>query len=131
MVVSKHNFITCIGVCFMAVLFLWGDPSFAATDKTVGSLATTIKADIGTVAQLLIVISYIAGVGFALAGIIQFKAHKDNPTQTPLSKPMVYLIVGACLLFLPTVIRTAGQSVFGSEKQTGEESQTSTITIGS
>eukprot|EP01126_Amoeba_proteus_P029334 TRINITY_DN28931_c0_g1_i1.p1 TRINITY_DN28931_c0_g1~~TRINITY_DN28931_c0_g1_i1.p1 ORF type:complete len:129 (-),score=0.21 TRINITY_DN28931_c0_g1_i1:271-657(-) len=112
-----------VNICFiMLVLFCWCEPSFAAagTDKTIGSLASSIKGDIGTIAQLIIVISYISGVAFALAGIVQFKAHKDAPTQTPLSKPMVLLIVGACLLFLPTVIRTAGQSVLGDGKEAGD-----------
>jgi intracellular multiplication protein IcmD len=109
-------------ICFiMLVLFCWCEPSFAAgADKTVGKLATAIKEDIGVIAQLIIVIAYISGVAFALAGIVQFKAHKDSPTQTPLSKPMVLLIVGACLLFLPTVIRTAGESVLGSTKESGD-----------
>ena len=112
-----------VNICFMMlVLFCWSEPSFAAAggDKTIGSLAGNIKEDIGVIAQLIIVISYISGVAFALAGIVQFKAHKDAPTQTPLSKPMVLLIVGACLLFLPTVIRTAGQSVFGANKEAGD-----------
>jgi hypothetical protein len=81
------------------------------------SISSTLSSQVQAVAQLLIIISYVAGVGFALAGIIQFKAHKDNPTQVPLSKPIVYLIVGACLLFLPTMISSAGQSIFGSTKQ--------------
>ena len=54
-----------------------------------------------------------AGIGFAMAGILQFKAHKDNPAQVPLSKPIVYVCVGAFLLFLPQLMGTAGKSVFG------------------
>jgi intracellular multiplication protein IcmD len=111
-----------VNICFMMlVLFCWCEPSFAKGDATIGALAKDIKGDIGVIAQLIIVIAYISGVAFALAGIVQFKAHKDSPTQTPLSKPMVLVIVGACLLFLPTVIRTAGESVLGSSKQSGDE----------
>lgn len=72
-----------------------------------------VKTNITSLISLLIIISYIAGVGFALTGILQFKAHKDNPTQVPLSKPIVFLAVAACLLFLPAIMSTAGKTVFG------------------
>ncbi len=80
------------------------------------SIATTITTQLKTVADLLVVIAYVAGVGFCLAGVVQFKAHKDNPAQVPLSKPIVYLIVGACLLFLPTIMQVAGNTIFGAEE---------------
>lgn len=73
-----------------------------------------VKTNITSLISLLIIVSYIAGVGFALAGILQFKAHKDNPTQVPLSKPIVLLAVAACLLFLPSIMSTAGKTVFGT-----------------
>lgn len=73
-----------------------------------------VKTNITSLISLLIIVSYIAGVGFALAGILQFKAHKDNPTQVPLSKPIVLLAVAACLLFLPSIMSTAGHTVFGT-----------------
>ena len=72
------------------------------------------KANVLTIARLMVLISYVSGIGFAMAGILQFKAHKDNPAQVPLSKPIVYVCVGAFLLFLPQLMGTTGKSVFGS-----------------
>lgn len=86
----------------------------AADGGDIASMATTIKTQASAVATLLNVAAYVAGVGFALAGVLQFKAHKENPQQTPLSKPVVMIVVAACLLFLPTIMNIAGASLFGS-----------------
>lgn len=83
-----------------------------ASDIT--AIATTVTTQATSVAKLLSVTAYVAGVGFALAGILQFKAHKENPQQTPLSKPVVMIVVAACLLFLPTILTVAGSSLFGT-----------------
>lgn len=80
----------------------------------IASVATKVKTQATAVATLLNVAAYVAGVGFALAGILQFKAHKENPQQTPLSKPVVMIVVAACLLFLPTIMELAGGSLFDS-----------------
>jgi intracellular multiplication protein IcmD len=88
--------------------------SSAVFAADVSSIATTAITQMNAIAKLLSVASYVAGVGFAMAGILQFKAHKEAPTQTPLSKPVVMLLVAACLLFLPTILSVAGSSLFGS-----------------
>lgn len=80
------------------------------------SVADTLTTQIKSLAGLLVIVAYVAGIGFALAGVVQFKAHKDNPAQVPLSKPIVYLGVGACLLFLPALMGTAGNTIFGGEQ---------------
>lgn len=81
------------------------------------SIANSVKTQATSIATLMNVAAYVAGVGFALAGVLQFKAHKDNPQSTPLSKPIVMIVVAAALLFLPTVMNIAGQSIFGSSGQ--------------
>ena len=85
-----------------------------AEGQDITAIATTVSTEATAIAKLLSVTSYVAGVGFALAGILQFKAHKENPQQTPLSKPVVMIVVAACLLFLPTILNIAGASLFGS-----------------
>ena len=97
----------------------------ASETKGLREILEGLKDQITSVAEILVVVSYVAGVGFALAGIIQFKAHKDNPAQMPLSKPIVYIVVGACLLFLPQILKTAGTTVFGEE-----ESDPMSFTVG-
>jgi intracellular multiplication protein IcmD len=79
------------------------------------SVATKVTTQATAIVKLLNVAAYVAGVGFALAGVLQFKAHKENPQQVPLSKPVVMIVVSACLLFLPSVLDIAGASLFGGE----------------
>lgn len=86
-------------------------------DGDIVALSTQVTTQANAIATLLNVAAYVAGVGFALAGILQFKAHKDNPQGTPLSKPIVLIVVAACLLFLPTIMNIAGSSLFGSSGQ--------------
>lgn len=84
------------------------------------AVSSTLTTQIKSLAGLLVIVAYVAGIGFALAGVIQFKAHKDNPAQVPLSKPIVYLGVGACLLFLPALMGTAGNTIFGGEQSASD-----------
>lgn len=95
-------------------LLLLSTGVMAGSSETLASLGSNITQQANAIAKLMAVAAYVAGVGFALAGVLQFKAHKDNPQQTPLSKPVVYIVVAAALLFLPTVMGIAGASVFGS-----------------
>lgn len=85
-----------------------------AQGESIATVASKVTEQADAISKLLSITSYVAGVGFALAGILQFKTHKENPQQTPLSKPVVMIIVAACLLFLPTIIDVAGNSLFGT-----------------
>lgn len=89
----------------------------------ISSIAKNVKTQATSIATLMNVAAYVAGVGFALAGVLQFKAHKDNPQSTPLSKPIVMIVVAAALLFLPTIMNIAGQSLFGTSGQKAIEYQ--------
>ncbi len=102
------------GLLSSCALMFWGAQALAET-KDLAGIITNVQTNIEALAPLLTIVAYIAGVAFCIAGIVQFKAHKDNPTQVPLSKPLVYLGVGAALLFLPSVMQSAGSTVFGSE----------------
>lgn len=85
-----------------------------AAGGTISDMASTVETQAKSIATLIKVAAYVAGVGFSLAGVLQFKAHKENPQQTPLSKPVVMIVVAACLLFLPTIMDIAGTSLFGT-----------------
>lgn len=91
-------------------------PVMVAADQhqDVSTVATNVTTHVNAIANLLSISAYIAGVGFALSGILQFKTHKENPQQVPLSKPVMMIIIAAALLFLPTVLTIAGNSLFGN-----------------
>jgi intracellular multiplication protein IcmD len=95
-------------------LYFYYHSALAATGgQSLATISNRVQTNILAVVKLLIIISYLAGVGFAMAGILQFKAHKDNPQQTPLSKPVVYIAVAGFLLFLPSLMKTTGKTIFG------------------
>jgi intracellular multiplication protein IcmD len=53
----------------------------------------------------------VAGMAFTVGAIVKFKAHKDNPTQIPIGQPIALLFVGAGLLFVPSVMKTSGETL--------------------
>jgi hypothetical protein len=67
-----------------------------------------------SLAQLITAASYVAGLGFGIAAIAKFKAHKDNPTQ-PVGSGIALLFVAAALIFTPSVFKAGGGTIFGNE----------------
>jgi intracellular multiplication protein IcmD len=117
----KHLKVIGGAAALFGLLLVAGQVS-AGTGEDLTKVVDRVQTNIGSLTPLLSLISYIAGIAFCIAGIVQFKAHKDNPTQVPLSKPLVYIGVGSALLFLPSIVSTAGQTIFGG----GTSANTST-----
>lgn len=110
----KYLYWSIIAISLLLLLMMCNVADAAASNtESLGQVIGRVESNVLTVARLMVLISYVSGVGFAMAGVLQFKAHKDNPAQVPLSKPIVYVCVGAFLLFLPQLMGTAGKSVFG------------------
>ena len=53
---------------------------------TISTMAASIT-QVNAIANLLSVSAYIAGVGFALSGILQLGTHKENPQQVSSVNP--------------------------------------------
>lgn len=85
--------------------------------QTLGDVASNVTSTMNNVAKLITAVSYVAGVGFAVMGILKLKAHKDQPTQVPLSQPLVLLIIAAGLVFLPSLIQSGGATIWGQQAE--------------
>lgn len=96
---------------------------FAAA-QDIGQLASNVTGTMQSVGTLLGAASYVAGFGLTIAAIFKFKAHKDNPTQVPLGTPIALLAIGIALIFLPSVVTTGGQTIFGAARTGGSFSGT-------
>lgn len=83
-----------------------------ATGETLGTMASTMTNTFGSVGKLVTAASYIGGLASSITAILQFKQHKDNPSQTPIGKPIGLVFIGAALLFLPTVFSVVGNTLF-------------------
>ena len=73
----------------MAVL-----PTFTeVSTNTMGPLTLAGRAIYG--------ICYVAGAGFLLGGVLQYKYHRENPQQVRISTPIMLIAVGIVLCLLP------------------------------
>ncbi|WP_425287969.1 type IV secretion protein IcmD [Rickettsiella endosymbiont of Miltochrista miniata] len=96
---------------------LAADPT--SNDPTLGNVASTITGSFNQLAKLITAGAYMAGIGFCMASMLKFKAHKDNPTQIPIGTPIALLFIGAALIFLPNIFKIAGYTIFGSTTGAG------------
>jgi intracellular multiplication protein IcmD len=98
-----------------------GSLALAAASGTagIGGVATNVRSNLKGIASLITAGSYVAGMGFGVGAIVKFKSHKDNPTQIPIGMPIALLFVAAALLFIPTVFKTTGATLFASGSQAG------------
>jgi intracellular multiplication protein IcmD len=112
---KKHKIVSwsCIGLG----LLLTGS-AFAAGDSDLGAVAAKITTSFEAVGKLITAGSYLAGLGFAIGGILKFKQHKDNPTQVTIGQPIALVFVAAALLFLPSVLTTLGDTMFSGQQKT-------------
>lgn len=90
-----------------------GTVAFAAIEGF-GSVAAQVTSNIANLARLITAASYVIGMALAVAAIVKFKAHKDNPTQIPIGTPIALLFVAAALIFMPTVFKVSGSTLFGA-----------------
>ncbi len=108
-------FLATVGLYFTATA-VFADP--AAPSGGISDVATTLVGNLTGVAKLITAASYVAGLGFAVGAILKFKAHKDNPTQIPVGTPIALVFIAAALLFLPSIMKSAGKTLFSTGGQT-------------
>ena len=91
----------------------------AWADADLKSIITNIMDNFQSVGQLIVAIAYVAGIALVIVGIFKLKQHRDNPQQVPMSTPITIIAVGVLLIFFPSIINPAGQSIFGGDKTLG------------
>jgi intracellular multiplication protein IcmD len=77
-------------------------------------MASSITSSFTSLTKLITAGSYLAGLGFSIGAVMKFKQHKDNPTQVPIGTPIALVFVAAALLFLPSILSVASETMFGS-----------------
>ncbi|HKY69280.1 MAG TPA: hypothetical protein VJ205_00120 [Gammaproteobacteria bacterium] len=86
------------GFCFLGMLFFIS-PLMAAT--TLGGAAQNLLTPTEILTKLVIFACYVGGVGICLTALVQYNIHRKNPKLVPLTTPVMLLIVGIILIFLP------------------------------
>jgi intracellular multiplication protein IcmD len=117
---SKISKLSKISIYCIALfgLLLFSEHALAAV-STIGNMATQILKSFETLAKLITASSYLAGLGFSIGAIMKFKQHKDNPTQIPIGTPIALIFIAAALLFLPSILKVAGGTMFAGGKTAG------------
>ena len=105
-----------LGFFFVATFFAANAYSQATN---IGAVASNITSNIQALTQLISAGAYLGGTAMFLIAVFQFRQHKENPTQVPLSKPMMFLAIAGALLFLPTLITVTGATIFGQGAKMG------------
>lgn len=86
-----------------------------ASPSTIGEVLCNIKlTSFRGIYKLIYVGSYISGFAVISTAIFKLKQVKDNPTQIPVSTPIVLFVCGTLLMILPSIIAPAGETLFGS-----------------
>jgi intracellular multiplication protein IcmD len=104
---------------FLLMTYLFSVPYANAAGQDLGKVASTLTDSFANLAKLITAGAYMAGIGFAMASMLKFKAHKDNPTQIPIGTPIALLFIGAALIFLPNIFGIAGNTIFGGTSGAG------------
>jgi intracellular multiplication protein IcmD len=121
-----HIFVPIVALCaFLFAGEVFGDSGFTAAGG-LGTVAATVTQSFSNLARLITGAAYIAGLGFALSALLKFKQHKDNPQQIPIGTPIALLFIGAALVFLPTILGVANQTLFSGQGTIGGPSGVST-----
>lgn len=108
MVLGKIKYVMTLGLIFAA-------NQLYAGGKSVGDVASGITGSFTSLTNLITGGCYIAGLAFAVTAILQFKQHKDNPTQITVGKPISLVFIAAALLFMPSVLSVAGFTMFSGD----------------
>ncbi|MHA7841461.1 MAG: hypothetical protein ACX932_06305 [Gammaproteobacteria bacterium] len=99
-------------LCFSNTAF--GD--FMAADKVgIGQLASILMVPTAGIAKIMMAMAFVAGVGFIMGAIIQYKYHRENPQQVRLSTPILLLALGCALLALPFVAQLSSSNPINYE----------------
>jgi len=81
--------------------------------KTFGEIAESAGSQATTATTAAVLVAALVGIVFLIMGGMGFKKYADNPQQTPLSKPMIFLAAGALLFGLSATSETMQSSIFG------------------
>jgi hypothetical protein len=101
-----------IGFLLLLIVLLGASLAYADTNDgvnlpdtqlSIGDFANNLMGPVEVLTKMFEDIAIVAGVGFLFAALIQYKAHRENPSQVRLGKPISYLVFGVILILFPLV----------------------------
>ncbi|KPJ67390.1 MAG: hypothetical protein AMJ43_03775 [Coxiella sp. DG_40] len=83
-----------------ALLFFFFPLPVLAKNQGFGEIAENLFSGGIVVGNLIRAVCVITGVTLVFASLLQYKKHRNNPSEVPLSTPIVTLLVGLALIAL-------------------------------
>ena len=99
--------------------------AFAAV--SLGGLANNLLSPTRGITQLMYGVSYVAGAGMLIMSLIQYKAHRDNPTQVRLGTPIAFFIFAWVFLLLPYIASHSSSSQYVEASQQVERQKADAV----
>lgn len=91
--------------------------STAASATTLGEIAGNFQTQLGSFANVVIGVLFLAGIVIGGLAAFKFKAHSDNPQQNKITTPIMYAVVAALLIGLPAFLNMAKDTTLGNGAQ--------------
>lgn len=97
-----------------AICFFWASATFAATQSapiSIGEAAQNLLLPVGAFASIIYSMCYVLGAAFIMGSMIRFKEHRQNPSQTPISRPIAIFIFGLVFIVIPIIAKLSSSSI--------------------
>lgn len=91
--------------------------SSVASATTLGDIATSFQTQLGSFADVVLGVLFLAGIVIGGLAAFKFKAHSDNPQQNKITTPLMYAVVAAILIGLPAFLNMAKDTTLGQGAQ--------------
>lgn len=95
------------------ILFLVGGYA-QAQGITIDTMLKNFTSSVDPLIDLLRAISYVGGLYFAIKGIIKFIDYSKSNGQTPLSKPILTIVISAFMMSIGASLDIVTSSIYGS-----------------
>ena len=91
-------------------------PVAAFAQRDVGGIAESLADQTGDIADLVSIAAFVIGVGLAIAGLLKFRAHSQNPNDpsNKMSTAFMLVFVGAAMVAIPATLGSGILTVFGA-----------------
>ena len=94
------------------------NPIYAATVPTLDQVIINISNNLQNLMRLTTAIAYLFGIYFIVTGIMEFKHTGESRTMMSqehhIKKPLIFMAVGAALIYLPSSINAGLNTFFNS-----------------
>lgn len=98
----------------VAFIFLISVNTYALPVDSIGDLSDKLMLPLSVLTSALYNISLAIGIALLFGAFIQYKNHRNNPGQVPISRPVILLIFSLILIVLPILAKFSSSALLVS-----------------